>query len=383
MNQSSQQFKHFIQIFLSLTLFVIFITGLINLIIDPIQVYQTPTFTHLNYHKTELGNYNSLYRALQISRLKPEGILLGSSRMSAGINPSDVEALTSVSCYNSGMNGATFDELYHYFEHALYHQPNLKLVIIGIDFFTFNQSIKPRSGFSIDRLKKRFYLTDYMDSLFSYTFLKCSLATLSNNFFHSDTFVHPVFLDNGLFNSSSAGSANPIIKNGHLWYLHSLLHSDYSQYTIDPKRIQLFRQLVKTCQERSIELRVFIPPAKAVYWEFIYRKGHWNVFEDLKRQLTTIYPIWDFSGFNCVTTESAQQESPFYYECSHFTPYLGKIILKTLFNKQTFIENFGYQHTVETIDDNLRQLREDSLPWLSTHHVMKDIDNWSSSLLKH
>ena len=41
----------------------------------------------------------------------------------------------------------------------------------------------------------------------------------------------------------------------------------FDNYAIDPKKVEMFRQIVQTCKERNIDLKVIFCPVHANYWE--------------------------------------------------------------------------------------------------------------------
>jgi hypothetical protein len=95
--------------------------------------------------------------------------------------------------------------------------------------------------------------------------------------------------------------------------------------------------------------------------------------EKLKRQISAIYPVWDFSGFNCVTTQSLEKNGPsLYYECSHFRPYTGRLILAKLFEKTDEPLGFGYLLTAESVEAALEQIKLDRLNWHETRPAVID-----------
>ncbi len=353
---SSKYSKRFVKIFLLVFATLALCTIGVNYLIDPFGLHQTPVIESLNKTKADVGNHDRLEKAIEIIRKKPKAILLGSSRVLLGINNEDVEAVTGMETYNAGLKAACFEEIYHYFEHALYHQPDLKVVIIGLDFCAFNQHMHPPPHFRLDRIKTNCW-RDFYASLFTFHALKCSLQTFKTNFF-----------------PNSAIGENGIVAMGEPAYLKITLRYDYKKYQHDQKRIEMFQKIVKTCEERAIDLKFFFCPTKAIYWEAIYRSELWPAFEDLKQQLTAIYPIWDFSGFNCVTTNTLEKElnHSLYYECSHFTPFVGKMIIDKMFNQTEFPAHFGYFLTSQTIESALKQMREQAISWLNTHDNILD-----------
>jgi len=314
----------------------------INMGIDPFFFFDTPRIKGINAVRTELDRHERLYKASEIARLKPRAILLGSSRVMVGCSPEDLKSITGLKAYNGAFSSASFEEVYHYFEHALYHQPELKVVVVGVDLFSFGQKEKVKPDFTLSRLKRSTVCwEDATKSLFTLQALQCSLKTLHANLF---TTLAPSHLPDGQMTHAymTDPEKDVILRVGDDAYIQSVMEGPYKDYKIDELKVALFRNLVAKCQERDIVLKVFFSPAKASYWAAIYQSDTWSSLEEVKRQLSAIYPIWDFSGFNCVTTQAIEKESnPLYYECSHFRPVVGKMILDKMFGKTVYPDDFG------------------------------------------
>jgi len=350
----------------------ILLAAFFNLLIDPFSTFQTPTYQNFNTYKLLLNSHNRLHRAVDIARQQPDAIFLGSSRVMAGLDPTDLKKFRDYHVYNSGFNGAAFEEVYAYFEHALYYQPQLKLVVLGIDLFQFGKNQRPLPGFAYSRLKEgTFSLSTWLSLIFSKTSVLASLETWRRN--RQGEQQH-IFQENGLLESSAIendylyNKAN-LFAAGDELFLNKILTgmSYYYQFQLEPKHFERFRRLVERCQQQNIELQVFICPSKVSYWETLYRHNHWNALEDFKRQISAIYPVWDFSGYNGVTTEQSEiAHQKCYYDCSHFTPFVGRYILDQMFGQDNALQ-FGYLITTETIETVLHQIKEDRLQWLSTH----------------
>lgn len=149
-------------------------------------------------------------------------------------------------------------------------------------------------------------------------------------------------------------------------YLRIMLEDDsnYGHYKIGAEKIQMFQNLVTTCQEQAIDLKVFICPVKAMYWDFYLQNGIWGHLEDLKRQLCAIHPIWDFSGANPITTEVLDVGGkPLYQECSHFTPVVVNLLLQRMQGSPSIADSIGYLLTPHNVEDVLLKIKEHQINW--------------------
>lgn len=356
----------FVVLFLVLFGIGILFAATVNFIIDPFSLYHPSESESLHLVKVCVTKQMRLHKAVQIARKKPEVILLGSSRVAAGVDPNDVKNITKDRVvYNAGINGASLEEIYYFFEHALYHQPNLNTVIIGLDLFNFHHKKKPQPDFPVNYLKNSIWNFDlFLTCLFHKLTLTSSFETLWSNLF---SFPSLPILPDGAYNLSWFNHHNTENYVSDDWSFLKMIFQNmdfYLDFQIDQEKIRLFQKIVEICNDRQITLKVFFCPSKAIYWHALYDQGLWPKLEELKHDLCFYHPIWDFSGFNTVTTQEYEKDQPFYYECSHFCPCIGKLILNRLFNLSA---SFGYLLTPETIEQSLQSIRQDHALWLKKH----------------
>lgn len=358
--------RKFVLIFLTTLVSLLSFIAAINWLIDPFNFFNHSTWENLNAVKISLDKQQRMHRAIEIARYKPTAILLGSSRPMVALNPDDFSFAGYSNVYNASFSGANIEEITAYFEHALYHQPHLKLAVIGIDLFAFGKYRDPQKDFSLKFLKGGLMSCDRIFSiLFSKKGLMSSYETWKENQKGS---AIPFFLKNGQTNPDSL----PIISHEELEekdleYLKIVFSSvsGYLDYEFDDRKIEMLRSLVNKCRKHEIDLKLFLCPTKAVYWEALYSKDLWTVFEEFKKRLCCIHPIWDFSGYNCVTTEMIDDlKDPLYYECSHFRPRVGKMIIERLFGTSQARPDFGYYLTPDDVEAAMNQIRVDREKWL-------------------
>lgn len=337
--------KHFI-VFFSLIWICI---GLFVFFIDPFSIYSIPVIDGWNQSKA--GDSDRITAAVNMIRKKPKVLALGSSRVKHAF---DAETLAKHAngnvFYNAGISGASFDEVYAYFLHGLYLEPDLKEVILGIDLFSFQHNRKSGVSFSEERLQREsMTFKDIKNTIFSATAFSKALKTFISSIFHSH-------------------EENYILAVGENAYLKEMLESseNYKNYQIGQDKIEKFQLLVKHCKEKGIDLKVFIFPVKAIYWEFYFNNGLWPHVEELKRRLCAIHPIWDFSGFNPITTETLESKGKaLYLECSHCTPYTGSLLIQRMFAESSPIDHVGYLLTPDNMEEVFADIHRQRLLWLS------------------
>lgn len=371
-------YSTFLLIFCGCTLSGILLVASFNYLMDPFEFFEAPTFLGLNDQKLPGSSQERFDRAIKIMSKKPQAILLGSSRVRAGFPTSHLSEIVGYQAFKAAFAGARFNEIFSYFEHALLNQPDLKEVFIAIDFFAFSKNLSPISEYSEERLRRTTIApNDFFKLLLSQDTLKFSYATYLHNQdpkrFEIVDRIHVKvdekdYLDLGM----------PMIETPEL-FLKAEKRLIFDSYAIDAKKIEMFSQIVQTCKERNIRLTVLFCPAHAHYWETIFQSGCWENFENLKRKLCSIHPIYDFSGFSSYNCEPLSKESAgtYFFETSHFTPFYGKMMLDKVYGREDRCPGSGFLLTSESVEKYLdiqRLKREEwaqqypeQIAWLKQH----------------
>ena len=91
----------------------------------------------------------------------------------------------------------------------------------------------------------------------------------------------------------------------------------------------------------------------------------WSDFENWKREIVAITPVWDFSGYNSITTEPVAKGMKNYLDSSHYSSEVGNLILNRLFNYQeeTVTADFGILITQENIQSHLDLILVEQTSW--------------------
>jgi hypothetical protein len=166
-----------------LTVFILmFSVGLFNVAIDPYGIFNSPKITGFNNSKPEQWKNTRLFKAIDIIRIKPIAVFLGSSRSDYGLSPNHPALSSYQPAYNLSLTSATPAEIFQYLKHMLVNQNHLKLVIIGLDEFMFNSFNKNGSDFSKERLEKNYLtLQDALNTTLSFSALFASLETIESS----------------------------------------------------------------------------------------------------------------------------------------------------------------------------------------------------------
>ena len=147
--------------------------------------------------------------------------------------------------------------------------------------------------------------------------------------------------------------------------------------------------LLRTAAERGVKVVIFISPSHTTMWELLASRDLWESWEKWKKDLSRLteevrqargldLTLWDFSGFNRVSTESippetGPQEMSNYWEASHFKPSVGHMILEIALGRTKVSDGFGVEVTPENIDRHLARIRQDRLNWRENNRDEVDL----------
>jgi hypothetical protein len=368
-SSNHRNYFNFNLVLLLATALPMFAVALFNYTIDPYDVFNTPNYFGLNHSKPKKDNNDRLFKALDITRLKPNTIIIGSSRTKQGIDPSHpilAEDLTASeieprSTYNLAINGPNVYEVRRYLEHAIANQPNLKEVVFGVDFFMFNETLKNQPSFSEDRLgKQNMAINDTINALFSIDTISASNETISAS--KKDRNKDDRYGENGFMPNRNAKDGKNIWRFNQSIKLYFELHSDYK---FSEEYLAEFKKIVDLCKEKRIKLTVFISPSHATDMESIRATGKWKVSEEWKQKIVAITPVWDFSGYNSVTTQKIEKVMTNYSDSSHYTQEIGNWILDRMFDRPNskIPQDFGILLTPDNINTYLDRVNKDRENW--------------------
>ena len=366
-----------IKVLLSLILIIVFSVCLINYIVDPYNLYKTNLFKN----KPKEFEYMRLIKAINIEKIKPISIVLGTSRAEMAIDP-DHEYFIKPS-YNLANAGSTMYETKYYLKEAIL-QGKLKKVLLVADWRMFNDvSMKKVIDFETYFENRNIYkyLLNYkvfQDSLFTIK-NKNIVSLYNNNGQMKEDYLNKIVLSNG-------GHYKTMIKEEKNYYKEL---SDNNLYKDTQKSSLLdFIEILELCYKNDIELDIVFGPSHIRQWEaFDYYKDYetlltWKkdlveIVQKVANKFNKIpFRIVDFAVYNEYTSEKIpteeNQSMGYHYEGSHYKPKLGEMLLKSL-SSGDYHNNFGVELNNNNIDSHLQKLREDRNKFINTKEYRKEV----------
>ncbi len=394
MTGSGEDFPKYVKTLFALILAIWMPVGVINLVVDPYFALGWSRAFGLEDSGSGFGRNTRFSKAFAVTRIKPDAVALGTSRVDHGIDVThpgfsrDVQAV-----YNLGLSGGHIDELLAYLEHAQSVRP-LRRVVVGLDFGSFGKFRRqeafdpailetPESTHAIPRW------TALLAAYFSWEPLADSISKLRQQtaapMYDLETgrrtdriFTERIAACGGIRQAFLAREASDI--QGAIASKAGNENSPASSADFQAS-LDSFRKLVRFARDRQIDLYLFISPTHARSMEELRLLGRWGAFEEWKRSLVAILaeenarspslpptPLWDFSGYNSVTTEpvpaadSGVMQMRGYWELSHYRKQIGDMVLDRIFDHSKpphpIPEDFGRLLTPDNINIQLRETED-------------------------
>jgi hypothetical protein len=376
----------YIVIFFATAIFTIAGFVIFNLLVDPYDIFGMKKIIHFNAFKPVIASNQRVYETITLLKNKPEAIILGTSRSDIGLSPSN--PLLPSNTFNVAMSGQQIWESRKLMQAALekstYKKP--RIVLIGLDFFAFNNLVPMPFDYNVDN----FDSNRPVKLLFSISTSLDALRTLIYQRKKNDFYVKGGILDESGFRiyggnpalsqvNRFRGSENGYFRNVYRPAPECTWKSDAQEDKNDS--FEEFRKILELAYKNHLDLKAFISPSHARQWEAIEVFGLWGKFEDWKRKIAKInqeeaikwhqkeIDIWDFSGYNSITTEPVigrvDNDKSYYWESSHYKKELGDLVIARIYNQQLTNQkipnDFGFKINSQNIEDWLHRIRSNQL----------------------
>jgi hypothetical protein len=375
--------RRFLTIWVTTALAIAALVIAFNVLVDPYRMLQWTTVPGVNERRPEIYSHLRITKTYGVRWLEPHGLILGSSRVEAGIDPQN-PTWNSAPVYNLGLAGANIYETFRYLQHAHAITP-ISQAVLGLDFGMFVRFRRPdfdESRLAVDAAGRAnaFPIVDVARNVLSIDATASSFVTVMSQH-------RPELRD---YRTDGMRKLEPEwIRLRNLGHRSAFL--DVMRLPVDPvdaSAYETFAKLLAFCRAQRIDLRIFISPSHAWDMERIRLNGAWTYQEEWKRRLVatleaepardrgqTPFPLWDFSGYNDVTTETVPQlddkrsRMKWYWEASHYTNVTGDAVLAVVLGKaergSVPVGGFGTLLTSANIDEHLRITRRDGAEYRS------------------
>jgi len=343
--------KKFVRTFFIATILFALILTLINVSIDPQGIYHTRT-TYKAIDNRLLGR---LANGFNIRFHDYDTVIAGTSRVQSGIDPRS-DAFHGASVYNVSLGDTDINEIVTMLSFTLEHQPHLKTLYVGLDLHPFSKHryphisyqdapFNPKNSIWLKWMQYNFSIDAITDDIKA-TFKRDSERYWVNGHYHSDARVD-----------------YPKMTHFILWH-YMQEPSMFGCFEYDHQKMQALESILKKFVNKGVDVHLFISPQHAKNLMMLDLLNqfdtyfHWmretlNLCDTLNSLEKNSCDLWNFSGFNAITTERIADDNKtqmqHYFETSHYKDNVGELIIQTIATKHP-INRFGQQMTDASID---------------------------------
>lgn len=360
---------------------------------DPYGLYRSRKAGDWKPHATTQGDLVKPYLVL---RHPPRTLILGNSRAEVGFDPEDPAwPAAARPVFNLALPGTGTRVARRLFEHVLAVHPP-QAVVLGVDYMDF--LVEPEARWGDPRMTRRLMLDSvHPPSVRWLQWAHDAAATLAS----LDALIHS--LDTlrlagrpGVADLTAAGF-NPmrdyqdvarregyhnLFRQRDLENIRAYQRRPKNLYTRGTGSSPAFDDVIAildAARARKIPVQVVIYPYHAHLLEILRLTGHWDLFEDWKREMTQRVALhgrgqatlWDFSGYHIYAREpvpavgNRKQTVQWYWEAGHFKSELGHLILSRLHGSGP--ATFGTVLTPQNVESHLAQIRADAEAFRREH----------------
>jgi len=395
----------YIGIFAALATTAILSIAAINIAVDPWAYFKTPDIAGFNLVKPELPYYERELEAQGLKTLQPKGIVMGASNSDVGLDPEHTSWEVQPG-YNVAAGLGSITLANRLLEHALVFGTPEKIVL-GLEFGMFHPAYQNDAGINptslarnIDGERNRDYLGfNFYANAFSLQMLKSSAKTLLANIGKKDAAktYRPALTASGMLDPENFG--NPSWKTYRLHFQNNIAYATRTFWApaeqlasidipAEEPTFESYRRILALACENEIELYLLFAPSHAyvlVGQETLGLTDFWERWQHAIVTTTAEFaretgcpqpPVWDFSGYNEVTTEIISNErgkehfSTWYWDPLHYRVEVGNDMLNRMFGKPAInpvFDDIGTVLTPANIDEVIRQKRQGLINYRKNH----------------
>jgi hypothetical protein len=389
----------FVSTFLATCVTILAVAAAFNLLVDPYDINHLIRSERFNGRKPAQSAHARLHKPFELWGKNYDGVVLGTSQVEQGfdtIHPALIER--GATLYNAGISEERPFEQALLLRHAA-ETAGVKFAIVALDFLRYVDG-GGRPKFMRTDWTRWHAVEEYLTSLISGDTLRDSYSTIVASWKQTPTLQH---LPNGTLNIEPFFTA---IGQPDYDSLFDSVDAAYLNGAYEPllaRRAELTRrgfdhsalkEMLATARQFGVQLSIFIPPSHARQAEVIRFLGLQPLFDQWLRELVKVlaeeanqhrggetFKIWDFSGYNSVTTEALPPSESkvrmlWYQDSVHFTYRTGRAILDTIlaFKEPELFDaaKFGVELTPTNMDEHLRRRDRNRSHYVAVHSGVEE-----------
>lgn len=358
-------FRRYLKIFVSTLLLLLGLTGSVNLLVDPEGRLRIADIAGFNKVKIPAKHDSRQGKAIALQQCAYDVVIQGSSTAEIGLDPASA-LFGGKAAYNAALKASSLHELYRMARHMVRYQ-NPEAVVIGLDFYAFNQGQTFEEDYTDSVLAESISAGGLVRYLLSVKTLWASLITVNWNV-------------RGIAKGCAHNGRNTVFQSyqlvqgirgafDFLQVRYMTNPTTYGDYRLGATQLREFEDVLRLYGDNGIPVYLFVSPLHASLLTLIRELGLEAQYNEWERALVAkvtrvnadLDPaaqivLWDFSGYNSITTESVPGEGTrmqWWRDPAHYQPVVGDMIIARLLDIDTNVtipDDFGIRLTLANID---------------------------------
>lgn len=417
--------KRYLLLWLTLTGAILLVVAVFNTVIDPYGLFHLIDKPGFNITKPKAGSHGAMSKAYQVLRVQPQGLVLGNSRAEVGLDPEHPAwPANSRPVFNLALPGTGTETSLRYLQHVLANTagspaPKPRVVILNIDFMDFlvdantnrpaaapnknDHRLLTNPDGSRNPARVLHQLKDYAEATLTLSAFLDSLQTVaSQGNAYSENLTPLGFNPMRDYLKITADEGYwAVFRQRDIENIKAYARRPNDIFDAGGRSSRAFedlRQIISLCQHNDIVLHLVIYPYHAHLLEIFRITGHWQAFENWKREVVSIaesqpgasappVEVWDFSGFNALTMEGVpasgdrKTQMHWYWEAGHFKRELGNLMLARIFGQAGAVDEFGVLLNTANIEQQIAAVRTHEIDYRHRHaYVAEELECLAAQL---
>jgi len=276
-----------------------------------------------------------------IEAYKPKCIITGTSRVGRSINP-NYEAIQDENCLNLFLNAGDAYEISKLLDFANNTVADLETVYLGVDFFMFDTNLDVASY--QNRFKEENYVkTPILRKIFnnpnvilSKDAIKNNLSVLGRTMYDFSQIQEMTFHDKS--SNKKISDIDAIYSySKQIWNIMRKGGHGYHGYILSDSKMNALVSTIEKLDGNGITVNIMINPVHVYLTEVIEQAGYLEQYSKIIEKISGLASrnvnIYDFSGYNSVTSQHYYNDFNCYPDAGHYSVEVGNAMINIIKGK--------------------------------------------------
>ncbi len=335
---------------------------LLTVVVDPYGTAPVHLdIARFNAVRVERARVDRLVKPYDILIRQPKTLLVGTSRVKEGLDPTALDGTALAPAYNAGIDFLNVRGSVDLLRFVLPHTPSVRRVFFEINFEHFYGNPPPPD------LPHDFAdaARDYTSMFLSYSAINAALRTVAQNKNYNtfSEYLHP----DGLVEIWP----QDIVQDSENFLKNVVTNSNLNgPFVIGQRQVDWFATINALCAQYRLQcVYVILPyiPLDLARWALA---GQWEALERLKQFMVRQGRVWDFTLYSPVT--DYRDPKPYWFDVNHFNHEVGAWALKIMAGERPpdAPPDFGVELTEANLPAALARWREGRDRWLAANPLL-------------